>query len=243
MDKPIFKSVLEKKIQKALEPRPEILALWLGGSEATGKMDQYSDSDIVMISQNPLLPFSIIESIIGPKDIYLSTDGPYNQRFYVLHDSPETYYIDVVVFSEMSEEHYTEYYNHARHGTPVILFDKLGIMSRASAKPKLENSKIDFRNERAKFEIMYRTFLKEALRGKFIDALLFYQKLIHIYAKLLRNIHAPQKQDFSLRYLYLDLPQEKSQLIEGLFKVSSIRDMQNYSLLLQNEVEKLTKGE
>src|SRR5690606_32963924 len=116
-----------------------------------------------------------------------------NQRFYVLADTPETYYLDVVVFSDLNEEAYREYFNESRHGRPVVLFDKSQLLQQASQSPKTITFSLDIKNEQAKFEILYRTFLKEALREKYIDAHTFYYRLIFIYVKILRSIHSPQK--------------------------------------------------
>src|SRR5690606_16997160 len=152
MDQKNFKELIVQKIRTSLEPKDEIHALWLGGSQATKRDDNLSDSDIVIISSDKNLPFKLIEQTLPEiTQIYVAYDGPYNQRFYVLADTPETYYLDVVVFSDLNEEAYREYFNESRHGRPVVLFDKSQLLQQASQSPKTVTFSLDIKNEQAKF--------------------------------------------------------------------------------------------
>lgn len=234
-----MKKEITQKLKKILEPEETIQVMWLGGSDATGKADHYSDIDLVVISQDPLRPFQLIEKHFGAgiTHKYKVTDGPYPQRFYVLMDTPETFYLDIVSLIETAPEYYQEYFNRDRHGTPGILVDKKGILREAAKNPKYENSVIDHHNERGRFEIIYRTFLKESLRGNYTDAFNFYYRLVQILTKILRTHHTPQRHDFGLRYTYSDLPQE-APFIEAMLKVTNHEEMRINAKLIYQKVRK-----
>src|SRR5690606_12210246 len=124
----------------------------------------------------------------------------YDQRFYILEGTPETYYLDVCVFNSQEETDYAEYFNDKRHGTPIIVKDD-GLLLRASKIVSSSKIELDKSYLRGRSEIFYRTFKKEALRGKFIDAYHFYFGLLQVYVGLLRMKYCPEKHDFSLRYI------------------------------------------
>lgn len=206
------------------------LSAWLGGSAATQREDEYSDTDIVVISTNAGAIFDAIEkalsAVFGIQCTWKVEDcSKYQQRFYVLENSSTTYYVDVVVYEQTEPEFFSEYFNIERHGSPVVLFDKTGILKAASKNPKRENPHVDVKNTKARFEVMYRTFLKEYLRGKFIDAYAFYTRLVSIYVYLERVTITPEKHDFNLRYLYLDFPHEKAASVEQMLKASDLETM------------------
>lgn len=233
-----MKKEIIQNLRDILEAEEKVLALWLGGSEATERVDQYSDIDLVIISEVPNIPFELLESkLTFPiSRRYIETGGPYLQRFYVLAETPETFYLDVVCLTQTLPEFYQEYFNGKRHGTPKILVDKKGILSEASKNPKYENPNYDSHNEKGRLEIIYRTFLKESLRGNYTDAFNFYYRLILILTKILRTQHSPQRHDFGLRYTYSDLPPEEATFIETMLKVTTHEEMQINAKLLYHKI-------
>lgn len=219
------------------------ISAWLGGSTATGREDQLSDTDLVIIGLRPDEIFKLIEETLKSyaaieKKWMVEDISRYYQCFYTIDGSSETYYIDIVIFENQSPEYYREYFNPYRHGTPHIIFDKTNILKEASRVPKFETSlEVNWDNFLGKFEVLFRTFLKEYMRGKYIDAHAFYMKLVTIWVQYERLRYCPQKHDFNFRYLYIDLPQENAQFIEELLKVSDLETMKKYAYTLK---EKLT---
>ncbi|KYG62157.1 hypothetical protein AZI85_08140 [Bdellovibrio bacteriovorus] len=222
---------------------------WLGGSTATGFEDDLSDTDIVIISTNPDEIFQTVEDtlkgIATITHIWKVEDSPWKnfaQKFYVLDQTSETYYLDIGVFQSLSSEDYAEHFNVERHGSPQVLFDKKDILKQASQQPRYESSKkIEWSQWIARFEILYRTFLKESLRGKYIDSYTFYQRLVMMWVQLVRRHRTPQKHDFGLRYLYRDLPPTESQYIEKLLQVPDLKSMQVAAAELRSKIQTLQK--
>lgn len=244
-----IKSNIENRLIELSKNSP-IKGLWFGGSRATGFEDDLSDTDIVGICEKPLEFFNALEKFlktIGTIDQVWNVEGNpwphFYQKFYIFKDSFEVYYLDAGVFTSLEPDFYREYFNGERHGKPDIIFDKDGILKRASEmKPHRENPVVDTNNFLARFEVMYRTFLKEALRGKFIDAHLFYMRLVQLYVQMHRHDEAPQKHDFGMRYVYRDLVGVGPK-IESYLKVTSIEQMMGYAKELRSSVFcKLTKG-
>lgn len=237
-----MKNQLNKLLSKSLLNSPLALSAWLGGSTATNREDHLSDSDLVIISDKPNETFYLIEEVLSS---YSDITGKWvvednikrHQRFYILNGSSDTYYVDIVIYDDRNPDHYREYFNKDRHGTPQILFDKIGILKIASQSPKTEDlSKLNWDNFQGKFEIIFRTFLKEAIRGKYIDAYNFYLNLVTLYIQIERRNFCSQKHDFNFRYIYIDLPQENSLFIEYLLKVSDLEMMKKNAITLKNKV-------
>lgn len=233
-----MKKELIQILRDILEPEEKILALWLGGSDATARTDHLSDIDLVMISPDPEFVFKRIEEELGSSISrrYVVTDGPYPQRFYVLTGTPETFYLDIVIFTELKPDYYREYFNVRRHGIPHILFDRKGILSEAARNPKSETPELNPLNEMGRFEIIFRTFLKESLRNHYTDAFSFYFRLVQILNKILRARHTPERHDFGLRYTYSDFPKEETLFLERMLKVTTLKQMQMNAKLMYDKV-------
>lgn len=244
MQKNLLKEQIAKVLTEALQSVPEVHAAWLGGSTATGFEDELSDTDIVAVSQNPEIVFQIIEqtllTVSAITHVWTVEDSiwkTFSQKFYVLTTEPETYYVDAGVFSSLNPADYREFFNLERHGQPAILFDKLRLLEDAAKNPHQEPpAVVNWENWRARFEIMYRTFLKESQRGKYIDSHVFYQRLVMMWVHLLRHFKTPQKHDFGMRYLYRDLSREEVDPIEKYLKVSSLEEMQGYALKIRKKI-------
>lgn len=231
------KSALTQIMQNALEADEKILAAWVGGSSATGYEDDYSDIDLVVICEDPVLVFNRLEEALLKQHVinhvWKVDDSLWKnffQKFYVLEDTPQTFFLDIGVFTSLDVNDYQEHFNKDRHGVPLVLFDKISLLMKASQNPKLENPPLrESSQQKARFEIIYRTFLKESLRGKYIDSFIFYQRLVMLVVQAWRVRETPQKHDFGLRYLYRDFDASRSQQVEKFLRVSSLSEMQKHA--------------
>ncbi len=234
---------LVEKLASSLNTVTDVEAIWLGGSRATGTEDVYSDTDLVVVSLDSEAVFSRVEEILrsdyGIEHIWPLHGGLWKnfaQKFYVLSNTPDFYYVDFGVFVTDQAQDLAEFFNQDRHGRAEVLWDKTGILQRASELATKENVTLPGVRQKAQFEIVYRTFLKESLRAKYIDAFLFYQRLVALFVNFKRLQHSPQKHDFGLRYLYKDLPTEDSKYIENALKAAvDISSMQKYANEMRQE--------
>ncbi|WII72814.1 hypothetical protein QJS83_02890 [Bdellovibrio sp. 22V] len=239
-----FSKDIKEIISSVLKSESEILAAWFGGSTATGFEDALSDTDVVTICRQPELVFSLLEKVFSEKfeitHIWEVEDSPwknFSQKFYIFNGGPATYYVDAGVFQSTDEYDYREYFNVERHGSPQIIFDREDILKKAALSPRAEvPTTLNEKNWCARFEILYRTFSKEALRGKYIDSFVFYQRLVALWVQLLRREHSPQKHDFGLRYIYRDLPEAEAQCIEKYLRVHDINDMKNFAVEIRQRI-------
>lgn len=232
----------EQEIREYVKEQKQISAAWLGGSKATKREDNLSDIDLVLISSDADQTFYDLELFInnlcGIELIHREKRRfNYDQRFYILKDTPETYYLDVCVFDSQEEKDYAEYFNDKRHGTPVIIKDD-GILLRASTLSRPVEVEFDRNYWRGKAEIYYRTFLKEAKREKYIDAFHFYFGLVQVWATIARLKQCPQKHDFSLRYINVDLDLNHALFLENHLKISSLEEMKKQALELKENIDK-----
>lgn len=249
--KPFSKIKILSTIQQKLEVEGEIQALWVGGSAATGCEDELSDTDLVAICAQPERVFATLERCLNeshPVAAVWPVEQPpwpgFHQKFYILRDAPETYYIDAGVFVSLDPEDYREYFNLQRHGNPQVLFDKAGILQKASVAPKMEMPRnIMTDSWLARFEILYRTFLKESQRDKFIDSHVFYHRLVSMWLQLERSIHTPQKHDFGFRYIYRDFPAEKAEQVERFLKCASVESMQKCAMEIHRLIFDAKRGQ
>ncbi len=241
--KTFSKAQFHNLLKETIPQEDHIFGAWLGGSSATGHEDELSDTDLVLMGGDFETSFKIIEEIISeyrPIIQIYHVPGPTlfkntQQRFYLLQDSPDTYFLDVLVFTSLEAEVYQEFFNQERHGQPVILTDKRGILREARKFPKKDYPNFN-QNHLTRFEIIYRTFQKESMRGKYVDSHLFYQRLIHILVEAKRILYSPQRHDFGLRYIYYDLPREEASFIEKMLKVSDLETMKKNAILIKEDL-------
>ena len=92
---------IEKQIE-ALRDNPKIVALWEGGSAATGSTDQYSDIDLLALCACETdEAFDLMESVMPPiTHRYIEPAGPdLRHRIYFHDGAPKHFFADVGVFS------------------------------------------------------------------------------------------------------------------------------------------------
>ena len=232
----------EKEIQDYVKEQNEITSAWFGGSKATGREDHLSDIDLVLVSANADQTFSHFEQFLNQiSSIDLihkeKRRSNFDQRFYVLKQTSESYYLDVCIFESQEEKDYAEFFNHDRHGTPVIIKDS-GLLLKAKQLSQKLTVNLDKEYLKGRAEIFYRTFLKEAQREKFIDAYHFYLALIQIWTTIVRTKSCPQKHDFSLRYINIDLDLDHALFLENQLKISSLIDLKVKALTLKKSIDK-----
>jgi hypothetical protein len=127
-----YRKTVLKIIFDEIEPLPDILAAWEGGSTANGTGDQYSDIDLSLLVTSPLRPIlDRIESALEKLQVS-HTWQPIKsfwgegmmQRVIVLKDSPKHFSVDVAVFDFAHPQLLKDFLEVERHGQPHVYFDK-----------------------------------------------------------------------------------------------------------------------
>jgi predicted nucleotidyltransferase len=101
-----FREGLKGELLSALEPCDWIRTVWEGGSAATGRLDRFSDLDLVMVVEDERVPsaFTLIEeklkegygirrTVVVPEPAWHG----HSQRFYFIEGAPALFYIDLLV--------------------------------------------------------------------------------------------------------------------------------------------------
>ena len=192
-------------------------AAWLGGSDATGRADARSDIDLMLVVETGRVEdaVSVVERAIeslSPIKVSYRMPMPnwhgFNQAFYQLVNAPEDLMIDWLMM-EVGQTH--PWFEVERHGVPVVLFDKDGLIHEAHVDREVLKETIA--KKIGDIETKYRLFrhlpVKCAERGLPLDAIGFYQSMIiRPVVDIARCVYCPDRHDYGLRYLQDDLPHD-----------------------------------
>ena len=125
-----YRTAIGDAICAALIEHAGVAALWEGGSAATGRLDEYSDIDLVIVAglEAAAAIFDAVERALSGVDRIVHTwrvePPPFRdtaQRFYFLAGAPRFFAVDCVVVTEAGAPQFLEL---ERHGEPRVLFDR-----------------------------------------------------------------------------------------------------------------------
>ena len=209
------RAVIEAVIARLL-PIGAIRALFEGGSAATGRLDDYSDIDLVVVAPLEAADeaFEAIEAALAPHRIshVWRVDPPAfpgtAQRFYFLADAPRFFAVDCVVVAEAAAGQFLE---HERHGTPLVYFDRtFKVRARPADRAALAERRTRRRQQLQGAVPIYAMLVeKELARGRPLEALGFYQALLRALLDVLGMAHRPDRFDFGWRYVETQLPEDE----------------------------------
>lgn len=246
-----FRSTVLECLVAELKQNPLAVAAWEGGSAANGTSDSYSDIDLVVVGSDSIdRIFDSVEAIlrkvskITHKLIESKQAIPgYFQRVYFLKDSPKHFFVDIGVFLKDSEEVFAELLVSERHGTPVVHFDRLGLVEpRQGDSAKLKERHKERLSEIKGFFPVYRTeVLKELDREHPVDAFAFYFAMVRLLVEAMGIVHRPFQFDFGLRYLHRAFPKLEGQKIEYFLYVKDHEDLKAKVLEVESSFEEVCK--
>lgn len=227
-------------LHRALEPDARCRAAFLAGSDANGRTDDLSDVDLVLIVDGrdsavdhaialverallSLSPIAIRDRLPAP------TWHGHEQVFYQLARAPEDLMVDAVFMRAGAHAGPpARLFEQERHGAPLVLFDKDGLvrptpLGRADLERRIRARVEELRR---RFPLIRHMPVKLARRGRTSDAVAFYHShVLRPLVDMLRIIHCPVRYDFGLRYLREDLPAAECELIDRLCLLASLSDI------------------
>ncbi len=223
-------------LREALEPLPAVDAMWLGGSAAFGRDDDLSDLDVVLQVDD-----AAIEAVFTAAEAALTALSPLSARyripeptwhgmrqcFYQLADAPEHRMVDLCVRGREKGSG-PNFEVIEIHGTPRVVFDKVGAVQPVHADRVAIDVAIAARLERTRdhYRIFRHLPAKELARAHGVDALHFYQQLLlGTLMRLLRMRYDPLRYDWGSRYLERHLPPEVFAELQPLYFVGDIDDL------------------
>lgn len=229
---------VKEALKKGLISREGVLAAWEGGSAATGHADQYSDLDLIIITDEvsadilfeelkKLLKkhFGVIRQFRMPEPCWHGM----SQCFYLLRDTPDFFYCDIAIASRDNPNKFTE---SDRHGKAIVWFDHAGIYDAAESHASDVQSRAR-RLFHMATDIDFLTVIelnKAIARRNWIDSLMNYIQFINRNLVILLNLkYRVAKADFGIRYAQRDYPQEVFEMLERLLRVINIEDISQKS--------------
>lgn len=226
-------SIIES-CNQALQALPSVRAAYLGGSEAFGRVDRWSDIDLICVT-----PLEVVDDVFATIEECLQALSPIeltlpmpqsslwpelSQRFYRLKGTEEFLMID---FCQMTPNQLVPFLEPARHGTPVVLFDHDDLI-----KPKPldsdHNERLQKRLEwlRSAFPMFQNLARKAILRGDLVEAIAVYNShTLRPLVDLLRTRHCPVRFDYGFRYTSIDLPAAVAAELRDLMWPQNAQDL------------------
>jgi len=211
----------------ALAADSEVLAAWLGGSDATGRTDAYSDVDLQVI-----VPDAHVEAIfvlvrgaletLSPVSLSYRLPEPawhgLSQEFFQLRDADPNHMLDLAVIPA-SKPASVRLLEPERHGEALVLFDRGSCLTPPPLDwdEHLAKAAGRLKTMRSTVPLFAPMVEKAVRRGHLAEASAFYQALVlKPLVELLRLRHCPERYDYGWRYLDRDIPPADRALIERL---------------------------
>lgn len=240
-----YRRTIIESVVAHLLPMPDVRACFEGGSAATGRLDEFSDIDLVIVA--PLASadaaFDAVESALSPHSIahvWRIDPPPFPQtaqRFYFLADAPRFFAVDCVVASEGGVEPFLE---RERHGDPLVYFDrKSKIRARAADRTALAERRMKRWGQlQGSVPVFAMLVDKELARGRPLEAFGFYQGLLRALLEVLGIEHRPDRFDFNWRYVETQLPEDARALLARYAFVTDEQGLRERAPQLADELRR-----
>lgn len=254
----ISRATLIDHLHERLEGELHVLAAWLGGSDASGRVDEFSDIDLQLIAEDDAVErcFDDMHRFaqeLAPIAVRYRLPEPtwhgFAQEFLRLERCDPNHVIDFLVIpaSTPPERRLLE---PERHGTARVLFDRGARLVAPGIDREAHRDRLRRRFEalRATFELHAPLITRSAARGLEVEAQAFYQRFgLQALVELLRMRHAPDRFDFGLRYLDRDLPANDYALVKSLCfprdAADCVRLLDRIRERMRRELESMDRGE
>lgn len=213
-------------LHAALKPLDHVRAVFLAGSEAFGRADRWSDIDINCVTplDQAVGNFAAVEAELErlcpiQHRVEMPPSGLWPelaQRFYRLRDTDEFLMID---FCQMTPRQLQTFLEPTRHGTPVVLFDRDGLIKPVPLNQPEHETAMRKRLEflRASFPLFQNLVRKAVLRGDMVEAMaMWIGQTMRPLVEVLRMKHCPARYDYGFRYTAHDLPAPVARELQDL---------------------------
>ena len=229
-----FREKIKKELKELFKANESILAVWEGGSAATGFLDEYSDLDIGMIAEGEAIETvfeqigELLEKNYRIQHIFKVPDKMWHEhahRFYIIENSPPLFYVDVLIEKESAKGN--RFLESDRHGTAQIWFDRKNLIDQTPTPDDViqKKGKFFFQYMKDYFPIQIIEIKKQLARDNKIDSLRTYQQLFGQLAYLLNLKYRRNKYDFGLRYAEMAYPEDVVSFLEDTMFVTDIAEI------------------
>lgn len=225
---------VKDSLNQMLQSRPEVLALWEGGSVATGFSDEYSDLDLMIISldKNADTLFSAIEQhlqdhygILRKFRIPEPAWHGLSQCFYLLKDSPLHFYCDIAITHPENPNRHSET---DRHGHAKVWYDPQNLFEIKTTDPaELEEIRRHVWRSATSIDFLMRIELeKNFSRQNWMAVQPNYMSFLNRCLVPLMNLkYRPLKAEFGIRYSDRDYPKDMADFLANLISIANLEDV------------------
>ncbi len=212
---PIKREQILTAVVSALKARDDVTALWEGGAAAFGRVDEWSDLDI-MVAVKSGAKDAVIETVdlalegVAPIALRYRLPEPawhgHSQVFHMLEGASPYEFVDTCFMDDDTERKFLE---PETHGNALVHFDRSGFVTQREADATEVRERLAKRVEtiRATSTLGSTGALKELARGNDIEALAYYNaSILRPLIELLRIRRCSGRHQFHTRYIQYDLP-------------------------------------
>jgi hypothetical protein len=211
----------------ALKEADWVRAAWLGGSDASGRTDEYSDVDLCVVVEDDRVEdgFDLIRGAaerLSPIAHRFRMPEPawhgLSQEFLSLADANPHHFLDYVVMKQSTPPEH-RFLERERHGEALVLFDRDGFVTAPPMDREAHAKKMAARLPalREQFFLFQPLVTRGPARGHLAEAPVVYQSMtLRPLIEILRMRYCPDRYDYGPRYIDRDLPPEWRAEIERL---------------------------
>lgn len=224
-------------LHEALHSLPAVRAAWLGGSDATGRTDGFSDIDCMALVEDEAVE-SVLHAVARALEVLSPIAQQYripeptwhghSQVFYRLQDAPPWLLVDLALLKTSSAPD-NRFLEPERHGQQQVLFDRDGVVRPAPFDRAAHEAAMKARlpHLATRFELFHVFVDKAIWRRDAADAMASYQAMtLRPLVELLRMRHCPDRYDYGARYLQRDLPADVYERLESLLFCSDLAQLE-----------------
>lgn len=228
-------------LKKFFLEQPFVLAVWEAGSSATHRVDEYSDLDLLIITEVDKVELTLdatkqfLENQLKDGTLIRAPEPTwhgFSQFFYIPKDE-DLFYFDLSFTNISKPDKFTDI---ERHGTSNVWFEKQPIYQPTHFEPSKadELCKKVFSSATLYAPIIARETHKALMRKGHVDAISMYQTyLTRFLIPLLNIVYRPNKADFGVRYINIDYPQDVYRRIERLISCRDLDEIQRYLVIAE----------
>lgn len=229
-----------KVLEKKLQSKKFIHAMWLEGSIAQLKSDEYSDIDLWLEVDQPAIDktFNLVKKslgTIGPIDLEYEIHKNNDQKHIIYHIAGTSEFLTVDVNIQP----------YPWENILTIGIDEIKVIFNKDVNFKHTKKNIKtFNEDKSKIRIMnyYKAMkpniMKNLLRNKPLEAMIYYENIIEMGIKYLRlKKNLCNKTDFNFKHVYSDLSKQQTKKIEELRFVKPVeieKNLPNLEKWLEN---------
>lgn len=228
-----MREAILESLRCELEASHQVLAFWEAGSRSMGRADDQSDLDLMVVVADgavagvtPLVELALER--IAPINLKFELPQPawhgHWQAFYRLEGISPFLQVDICLMQRTSQNWLLE---PEIHGTPVIFFDREGLVRQEPTDARAFAQKLARRLPvlEAPAELFHIFVEKELNRGRAVDGYQFYLGVLNRLVEALRMRYSPWRFNFGMRYLQSDLPPTVYDQVRSLVYVAGPEEL------------------